>query len=163
MISNPTTTTPGLEPRHLLGHSSTRVQRGAAVAAAVAASAATWLVLSKAAGVALRVPTYASTPPPTTSLGLAQVVVTTLVAGLLAWGVLAALERFSARPRRLWTVAAPVAAAASLVLPLSAPALSGSERLSLVMFHIVVAVVLILALRATASVGSKVAPAKAVS
>ena len=49
-------------------------------------------------------------------------------------------------------IVAPAAAVVSLLLPLTAPALGGTQRLSLVVFHIVVASVLILTLRPTLAV-----------
>jgi hypothetical protein len=144
--------TPAVETEELRRHDSSRIRRPAAVVAAIAAASVTWLALTNVAGIALRVPTYARTPPATSPLGLSQVIITTLIAALLAWGVLATLERFSRKAHRLWTIVAPAAAVASLLVPLAAPALAGSQRLSLVVFHVVVASVLILTLRATLAV-----------
>jgi Family of unknown function (DUF6069) len=147
-----TTGTPAVETGNLLWHASNRIRRAAVVVAAIAAATVTWLALTNIAGIALRVPTYARTPPLTSALGLGQVIITTLIAALLAWGVLAALERFRGDARRLWTIIAPAAAIASLLLPLSAPALAWSQRLPLVVFHVAVASVLIVTLRATLAV-----------
>ncbi len=66
-------------------------RRAAAVVAAIAASTVTWVALTNIPGLALRVPTFSATPPLTSPLGLGQVIVTTLIAGILAWGFLAGL------------------------------------------------------------------------
>ena len=149
MTTQLTNGTAAVETENIQRQDSYRIRRAAAVLAAIAAATVTWLALTNIAGVALRVPTYASSPPLTSALGLGQVIVTTLIAALLAWGVLVTLERFSGDVWRLWTIVAPAAAVASLVAPLTAPGLAGSQRLSLVLFHVVVASVLILTLRAT--------------
>lgn len=147
-----TTGAAAVETGNLLRHASNRIRRAAAVVAAVAAATVTWLVLTTIAGITLRVPTYARNPPLTSALGLGQVIITTLIAALLAWGVLATLEHVSGVARRLWTIIAPLAAIASLLLPLSASALAWSQRLPLVVFHVVVASVLIVTMRGTLAV-----------
>jgi hypothetical protein len=152
MTTQLTNGTPAVETENIRRQDSYRIRRAAAVLAAIAAATVTWLALTNLAGVALRVPTYARTPPSTSALGLGQVIVTTLIAALLACGVLATLVRFSGDARRVWTIVAPAAAVASLLVPLSAPALAGTQRLSLVVFHVVVASVLILSMRASLAV-----------
>jgi Family of unknown function (DUF6069) len=159
MITQLTYGTPVIATESIRRAHSYRSRRAAAVVGTIAAATVTWLALTNVAGVVLRVPTYARTPS-TSALGLAQVIVTTLIAALLAWGVLATIERFSGKARRLWTIVAPAAAVASLLVPLTAPALAGSQRLSLVVFHVVVASVLILTLRATLAVTNSSASEK---
>lgn len=144
--------TPAIETKNIQRAHSYRLRRAAGVVASIVAATVTWLALTNIAGIALRVPTYAGTPPSTSALGLGQVIVTTLIAALLAWGVLIAVERFSRTARRLWTIVAPAVAVASLLVPLTAPALAGSQRLSLAVFHVVVASALILTLRPTLAV-----------
>ena len=137
--------------RHNAAH---RTRRASAVVAAIAAATVTWVALTNLAGIALRVPAYGGTSK-TSALGLGQVMITTLVAGVLGWGALASLERFSGSARRLWMVVAPAAAVASLLLPLTAPALTGTQRLSLVVFHVIVASVLIFTLWTTTAIADR--------
>jgi hypothetical protein len=154
MTTQGTISTQAEEIAKLRGHDAHRIRRGASVVTAVAAATVTWLVLTNLANITLRVPGYGSGPS-TSALSLGQVMITTLVAGLLGWGVLATLERFSRNAHRLWLRLAPLAAVASLLLPLTAPALTGTERLSLVVFHVVVASVLILSLGTTLAIGNR--------
>jgi len=154
MTTQGTTGTRAPEITKLRGHHAHHIRRAASVVAAVAAATVTWLALTNLADITLRVPSYGGGPS-TSALSLGQVMITTLIAGLLAWGVLATLARFSRNPRRLWMIVAPVAAVASLLLPLTAPALAGTQRLSLVVFHLVVASVLILTLGTTLAIGNR--------
>jgi hypothetical protein len=80
------------------------------------------------------------------SVGFEYVVGASLVASLAGWGLLALLERRTARARRTWTGIALVALALSLSLPLIA-GLTVSSKIALALMHIAVAAVLIPALR----------------
>jgi peptidoglycan/LPS O-acetylase OafA/YrhL len=76
---------------------------------------------------------------------------TSLVAALAGWGLLALLERFTARPRTSWTAIAGLVGLLSLVGPLSAIASTTvANGLSLALMHLAVAAVLIPGLAATA-------------
>jgi hypothetical protein len=82
------------------------------------------------------------------SVGLGSVVLTSLVAGLLGWALLALLESRSRRAATVWTAIAIVVALLSLGGPLSAGA-GAAASVVLVALHAVVAAVLIPALRRT--------------
>lgn len=87
---------------------------------------------------------------PAAPLGAGQVVVAALLGGLLGWGVLAVLERFTARPRTLWLVVAPIGLLLSLGGPLSGDGVDPSDRLVLVAMHLAVAAVVVPLLLRTA-------------
>ncbi|GIH97008.1 hypothetical protein Psi01_76380 [Planobispora siamensis] len=81
----------------------------------------------------------------TQPVGPVPVVVTSLLAGLAGWALLAVLERFASRPGRIWTIVALVV----LVLSLSGPlggAVGVAATLVLVLLHLVVGAVLVLGL-----------------
>jgi hypothetical protein len=89
----------------------------------------------------LRQPAFASAQPQ--HLNAAIVVFATLAGSLIGWALLALLERFTSRSRRIWAIAAPLALFASLGAPLSGHGISGGNRLALVLMHLVVGGVLI--------------------
>jgi hypothetical protein len=68
--------------------------------------------------------------------------VTSLLAGLAGWLLVAVLERFVARPRRIWTISAPAVLAASLTGPLSS-GVGAAAVVALLLLHLVVAAVLV--------------------
>jgi hypothetical protein len=72
------------------------------------------------------------------------------VGSLAGWGLLAVLERVTSRPRRVWTAIAIVALLASLAGPLSGSGITTSNRLVLVLLHLVVGAVVIATLAKTA-------------
>ncbi len=77
-----------------------------------------------------------------TEVSPAAVIATSLAAGIAGWLVLAVLERYSARPRRNWTVIAT----AVLVLSLLGPILSAvtvATAGALIAMHAVVGTILI--------------------
>ena len=124
------------------------IRRAASIVAAIVAAAITWLALTNLANVALKVPSYGGTAK-ISALGLGQVMITTLIAGLLAWGVLTAVGRFSRNARRLWGDCG-ACSAGRLVTPTADGTITWRGAATLpVVFHIVVATVLILTLRAT--------------
>ena len=83
------------------------------------------------------------------TVGLGQVLGMSLAAGLLGWLLLAALERRGRRPVQVWTAIALAVALLSLVGPLTAGVTTGT-RVVLVLLHLVVAAVLVPALRGSA-------------
>jgi Family of unknown function (DUF6069) len=113
--------------------------RGLAVVAAVAADLAVWLLARGVVGVDLDVHLGAGPP---TQVGPVAVAATTMVAGLAAWALLAALERRVRRPRLLWTSIALAVLAVSLVGPLGAAA-TASAMAVLAGMHLVAGLVLI--------------------
>jgi len=74
-----------------------------------------------------------------------SVVVASLAAGLAGWALLAVLERWSARPGRIWTIIALVVCALSLTGPLGS-AVGAAATLVLVLLHLAVGAVLVLGL-----------------
>ena len=117
--------------------------RALCVAAAVTAAVAVWAVAVPLLGVQLIVRFGAGSPQ---TIGLGLVVGASLVASLAAWGLLAVLERRSPNARRIWTAAALAVLLVSLSLPLSAGT-TVSTKAALAVMHVVVAAVLIYALR----------------
>ena len=119
-------------------------RRALAVAGAVLAPTAVWLV-AQAAGNELEV-SLAGQPPMVVSLPF--VVVTALAASLTGWGALAVLQRVTSHARTRWT---GLAVAALLVSfgPLATVETSVAARTFLALMHVAVAAVLVPGLRGT--------------
>ena len=84
----------------------------------------------------------------TQQVGPVAVVMTTLIASLAGWGLLALLERHGAHPRRSWTVVALVVLLASLAGPIGSGA-DPTSTTTLLLLHLAVGVVVITGLRRT--------------
>lgn len=119
-----------------------RRARLVAVVGAVGAALALWAVAEVAFGLDLRGPAFAPSAEPS-DVGPAQVLVASLLAALAGWGLLAALERFTARARGLWALVAVVMVIGSLGGPLSGTGVTTANRWALVGLHLVVGAVLI--------------------
>lgn len=116
--------------------------RALAVAAAVVAALVVWLVAKTLIGVTFTIPVAGGTR--TMAVGWVSVIVVTLSLTLAAWGLLAVLERFTPRARTIWTAIASAALLLSFAGPLFvAGAASVGTKVSLVLMHVVVAIVLI--------------------
>jgi Family of unknown function (DUF6069) len=117
--------------------------RAVGVAGAVCAALAVWAIAVPLLGTHLliRFGTGAAQ-----SVGLDYVVGASLAASLAAWGLLAVLERRTARARTLWTGIAVVVLVVSLSLPLIAGTTT-SAKAAFALMHVAVATVLILTLR----------------
>ncbi len=140
-----TTVTPGrvTAPSHRQLRS-----RAFAVTAAVLAALVVWAVAVPLLGVQLAVRmTPGSSSVQTIGAGL--VLAVSLLASLLGWGLLIALERRTRRAGTVWTVAASVVLLLSLAGPLTAAVTTGG-KVSLVVLHLSVAAVLIPLLRRSA-------------
>ncbi|HEX6207886.1 MAG TPA: DUF6069 family protein [Actinomycetota bacterium] len=122
-----------------------RRRRLAAVGTAVALATATWVLIEPVAGVDLRAPGQGS---PGFDIGLVAVILTAAGAALLGWGLLAAMERWTRRPRA-WTWVALGGFLASLTGPMSGTGIPGSHRWLLALLHLVVAASLIPLMRRT--------------
>jgi Family of unknown function (DUF6069) len=118
-----------------------RLLRLVAAPLAALAVAAVWLLVDKAAGLALHQPAFGSGPPRPLSIGFAAAVAP--VAALAAWGLLAVMERFSDRGSRLWLRAALITLLVSLVGPLAGHGVSFGNRATLVAMHLAAAAVVI--------------------
>ncbi|QEU97238.1 hypothetical protein CP970_09870 [Streptomyces kanamyceticus] len=106
-----------------------------------------WLVVDPLLGHRLRIVDGEQT----LDIGAAPVAVVALLASLLGWGLLAALERFGVpRARAIWTGVACAVLAVSF-LPLLGDGMDGGTRVALALMHLAVAVVLIPGLGGTKS------------
>jgi hypothetical protein len=110
----------------------------AAIAAATAAALATWVVAVPIAGVELEVRRDGDTR----AVGAAEVILTTVLAGLVAWGARALLERWTARPRRIWLSLAALVLLLTLAGPIGSAVTTGAT-LALIALHLVVGAILI--------------------
>jgi drug/metabolite transporter (DMT)-like permease len=117
-----------------------RRARALAVLGAALAALLVWAVASVLVS-HLRQPAFGGGQPQDLSAGV--VAVAAVIGGLLAWAALALIERLSTNPRRVWSVAAPLALLVSLGGPLSGAGISGANRVALVLMHIAVAAVVI--------------------
>ncbi|HEY1486070.1 MAG TPA: DUF6069 family protein [Micromonosporaceae bacterium] len=115
-------------------------RRAATVAGAAASAAIAWTFLTQVAGVDLAV----TSGHTTRHIGLAAVVVTALIVGSVASGLLAWLERHSRHPYRNWRVTALVVFVLSLLGPLGGS--TGSAIGALAALHTIVATILIIGL-----------------
>jgi Family of unknown function (DUF6069) len=111
------------------------------VIGAPAAALTTWALAVPLAGITLT----ARSGNGTQTVGPEEIAATSLLAGLAAWALVAVLERFVARPRRIWTISAPAVLAASLTGPL-ASGVGAAAVLALILLHLAVAAVLFLGL-----------------
>jgi hypothetical protein len=118
-----------------------RRTRALAVVAATAATFTVWSVAVPFAGVDLTVRAGSGVQP----VGPVAVVVTTVLAGLAGWGLLAALERFVRPAVTVWTVVAVAVLVVSLAGPLGATSAAGIG--TLVAMHLAAGAVLIPILR----------------
>jgi hypothetical protein len=117
--------------------------RALSVAGAVLAAAAVWAIAVQLLGTHLVI-RFGSGAAET--VGLDYVVGASLAASVAGWGLLALLERRTARGRTIWTAVAIVAFVVSLSLPLTAGT-TLSSKAALALMHVAVAAVLISALR----------------
>ena len=124
-----------------------RRRRAATVVGAVLAAVVVWAVAGPLLGVDLSVSFGAGEPP--TEVGLLAVVVSSALASLVAWGLLALLERSTARGLLVWTALAVVALALSFAPLLAAGGTAAGTRTALALLHLVVAAVLVPGLRRT--------------
>ncbi|GGS91653.1 DUF6069 family protein [Streptomyces cinerochromogenes] len=127
------------------GRGTVRV-RALATLAAVVVAILVWVLADSVFGVELRTPDGPGSSE-TSELTLPTAAVAAGVVALLGWGLLALLERRSARARTLWTRVAVGVLVLSLFAPLFAQGLSAGNRVSLVLLHLGVGAVVIPAFR----------------
>lgn len=137
------TTTERVQPSAGTARTSARLL---AVAGAVAAAVAVWVIAVPVLGVDLQGPAGPdeTAPQPVTFVA---VVLTSLIASLAGWGFLAVLERFVARARTVWTVVALGFLLLSFAGPVLGTGVPTSSRISLSLMHVAVAAVLVPLLR----------------
>ncbi|MDX6681223.1 MAG: hypothetical protein QOG94_1262 [Solirubrobacteraceae bacterium] len=119
------------------------VTRPLAVAGALAATLAIWLIAHPLAGVDLAVHSVAGDA--VAHVGPASVALAVLLAGLAACGLLSAIERFARRPRTTWSVIAYTTLALSLAGPIALGETNGAIA-TLTSMHLAAAGILIPAL-----------------
>jgi hypothetical protein len=115
-----------------------RLGRSVSILAATAAALLAWTLFS----VVLDIGLSARRGSELIDVAAGDVAATTVVVGLLGWLLLAALERWTSRARRVWTVVAVLVCLLSLAGP-ALTATSSGARAALLALHAVVAVVLI--------------------
>ncbi|MFE9689437.1 DUF6069 family protein [Micromonospora sp. NPDC005806] len=119
--------------------------RALAVLATTAATLLVWVAAVPLAGVDL----VANTGGTEQTVTPVAVAVSTLLAALAGWGLLALLERFTARARGIWTGVAVVVLPVSLLGPLGG-GVGTAATVTLVAMHLVAAAVLVQTLFRTA-------------
>ena len=121
-----------------------RSARLATIAVAAALSLLSWAIIDPLAGLDLT----ARNGDQLQQVGPGAVLTGVLVSGAMGWGLLAVLERFTRRPREIWTGCALIALALSFGGPLG----SGdgvASKLALAGFHLLVAAVVVPGFRRT--------------
>ncbi|MFI7544657.1 DUF6069 family protein [Actinoplanes sp. NPDC049599] len=113
--------------------------RALTVAAAVVAAVVLWIIAVPIAGAELLTETAADKPPAEVPFG--GVIISPLLVGLVGWGLLALLERFTTKGRLIWTIIAVVVLLVSFAGP--ATATTTGTMLWLSVMHIVVGGILI--------------------
>lgn len=102
------------------------------------AALAVWALAVPLAGATLTVRMGGGTQ----TVGPVSVAVSSLLAGLAGWALLAVLERLATRPGRIWTIIALIVCALSLLGPLGG-AVGAAATLVLILLHLVVGAVLV--------------------
>lgn len=121
-----------------------RTARPFAVLSGVAAAVIAWVMIHSVGHVKLEVKNSGKVQ----TVNLASVIVASLVAGLLAWLVVAVLARRSANARRNWQILGWLGLLVSLSGPLSL-ATTSSAKAGLACMHLVTAVILVPSLART--------------
>ena len=120
-----------------------RIARGTAVVGAMALNAVLWGIASL-----LGADFVLTDSTGTGVVNLPVAVIFTAIFGLLGWGTLALLERFTGRAVAIWTGLA-VAVALLSIVPIFLEGASTATRVALTVLHLAVAAVLVPAFRRT--------------
>jgi hypothetical protein len=113
-----------------------------AILLAAALAAGLWLLAVPGLGVDLSVAESPGGPVGERTVGLASVISSAIAAGLLGWGLLALLNRWTRRGSRVWTRIAVAVTVLSLGLPLTMAG-SAFAALTLCALHVAVGAVLV--------------------
>lgn len=132
-MSTEVSTTPPVSAR------TRRLTRAVAAVLAALGALLVWVVADPLFGVDFTVVADGTT----TVVGPAMVIIFALAAALAGWAVLALLERFTARPRLIWLIAAVTVLALSLVMPFNAGDVDTGAVVALLAMHLVVGAVII--------------------
>jgi hypothetical protein len=119
-----------------------------AVAAALLATLAIWLLAELAFGIPLRAPVYDGSGQ-TLDINALDVAFVTVALSLAGWGVMALLERLTVRARLAWLLVAPTVLVLSLGTPLAGTGVTIADRMVLELMHLAAGAVLIPALYRT--------------
>ncbi len=111
-----------------------RYRRLLAILGGVAIAEILWIVANLVLGIRLQAP--ANDGSPAMDLGPVFVGLTAALLSLIAWGLIALLERLTARAARLWLALAPLLLLVSLAMPLSGSGVSTANRAILVLMHL---------------------------
>jgi hypothetical protein len=120
--------------------SSTAAMRALTVLAAVVATLSIWAVEALLLGIDLRARPVPGAPP--VVVGPLAIAFVTLLAGLVAWGLLAVLERLTSRVQTVWVIVAVVVLLISLGGPLGG-GVTVMAAVGLACMHVAAAAVLI--------------------
>ncbi|MCX4547600.1 DUF6069 family protein [Streptomyces sp. NBC_01267] len=142
-MSNTSTATGGTATRRGAGR-----QRIVTVVVATLATVVVWLLAHSAFGVDIEVKTNGSA----SSVQLPAVIFATLVSGLLAWALIALLERRPSGGRKAWVIIAVVVFLLSLVAG-PGSGVTTSAKIALACLHTVAALVLVPGLARTVRKG----------
>ena len=123
---------------------SARRVRGLTILTATAAAVALWMVVDPLAGIELE----ASSGGSIRQVGPIAVMFAGVAAGVAGWALLALLERVSSNARAIWTIAASVVLALSLLG--TGSAVTTAATVGLVSLHLLVGGILIAGLRHSA-------------
>lgn len=118
-----------------------RIHRGGAIVGAMALNAVLWGIASL-----LGADFVLTDSTGTGVVTLAVAVIFTAIFGLLGWGLLAVLERFTGRATAIWTGVA-IAVALLSIVPIFLEGASTATRIALTVLHLAVAAVLVPAFR----------------
>ncbi|HEX4251175.1 MAG TPA: DUF6069 family protein [Pseudonocardia sp.] len=118
-----------------------RLHRGGAIVGAMALNAVLWGIASL-----LGADFVLTDSMGTGAVTLPMAVIFTAIFGLLGWGLLAVLERFTGRAIAIWTGVA-VAVALLSIVPIFLEGASTATRVALTVLHLAVAAVLVPAFR----------------
>ncbi|WP_051571383.1 DUF6069 family protein [Cryptosporangium arvum] len=113
--------------------------RALAVLGSTAAAVAGWVVIGPIAGADLVVE---GNNGRTITVGVGAVIFLSVLAGLVAWALLALLERFTSRARPIWVALAAVGLLLSFA-PLTGSEASTGTRVGLGLLHVLVAAILV--------------------
>lgn len=126
-----------------------RLTRASAVAAAALTPLAVWLLAELVLGVEVRSPDFGPEQP-SEPVGPFRVVVTGMVVSAVGWGLLAGLERVTRHARAAWVAIAGLVLVASLGAPFGGEGITTANRVTLLLMHFAVGLVLIPGLYRTA-------------
>ena len=118
-----------------------RRARLATVGGGVASALVVWAVIEY--GFDLDITAPASPGGNAQDIGAPNVAVAAAVGGLVGWAMLVLVERFAARPRRVWTTLAVLALVVSMGGPLTGTGITTADRVALIALHLSVAAVII--------------------